>query len=101
MVNPKQFIENIEKTIKMEKVIFLKDKEINSVFAFFVEPEYGQYVCYDIIGGHSGCSLEYIIECEEAKEDEYLSIYKILTNVYEYDLEICTKESIDFLIEVN
>jgi hypothetical protein len=95
------FLNKQLKTSIMEKVIFLKDKEINSVFAFFIEPEHGQHVCYDPIGGHSGCCLEYVMECEEANEDEYMSIYKTLTNVYEYDLEICTKESINFLVEVN
>jgi hypothetical protein len=82
----------------MEKVIFLKDKEINSVFAFFTEPEDGDYICYDPIGGHSGCCLEYIMECEEAKECEYLPIYNQLIEYYGYDLKICHKDEFIFLV---
>jgi hypothetical protein len=75
----------------MEQVIFLKDKEINSVFAFFTEPEYGEYICFDPIGGHSGCCLEYAFECEEATEDEFMPVYKQLTNGYGYDLQVIPK----------
>lgn len=75
----------------MEQVIFLKDKEINSVFAFFTEPEYGEYICFDAIGGHSGCCLEYAFECEEATEDEFMPVYKQLTIGYGYDLQVIPK----------
>jgi len=82
----------------MEQVIFLKDKEINSVFAFFTEPEYGEYVCFDPIGGHSGCHLGYAAECEEATKEEYLPVYNQLIRCYGYDLKICHKDEFIFLV---
>jgi hypothetical protein len=80
----------------MEQVIFLKDKEINSVFAFFTKPEYREYICFDPIGGHSGCCIEYAFECEEATEDEFMPIYRQLTNGYGYDLQVIPKHKFNW-----
>jgi hypothetical protein len=83
----------------MEQVIFLKDHDQSTVFAFFTEPEYGEYVCYCPIGGHSGCHLGYASACEEATEAEYLPILKQLISYYGYNIEVVKKDSFDWDME--
>ena len=84
----------------MEQVIFLKDNGENTVFAFFTEPEYGEYICFDPIGGHSECNLKYASECVQATKDEYLPIYRQLTVNYGYDLQIVEKSFFDWDLEL-
>ncbi len=74
------------------KVQFLYNETENDLFAFFPEEIANRAtrnkLSYSHIGQHSECSQEYANESREATKEEYLELYKELTNVVGYDLQI-------------
>ncbi|MFN5417955.1 MAG: hypothetical protein ACK5B9_12930 [Flavobacteriia bacterium] len=74
------------------KVQFLYNETENDLFAFFPEEIANRAtrnkLSYSHIGQHSECSQEYANESREATKEEYLELYKELTNIVGYDLQI-------------
>jgi len=74
------------------KVQFLYNETENDLFAFFPEEIANRAtrnkLSYSHIGQHSECSQEYANESREATKEEYLDLYKELTNIVGYDLQI-------------
>ena len=78
------------------KVIFLYNEENDDLFAFFPEEIHNgeTKTAYSHIGQHSSCSLDHVAESREATFCEALELYKELTDLVGYDLEVCEKSSI-------
>lgn len=80
--NPKKL--PIKESVSEEEktdVLFLKDKDDDTVFAFFpneISDSKGNLTCYAHVGQHSACSQEYADECEKATSDEYKGLEKEL-----------------------
>lgn len=74
------------------KVLFLLDIMDNDVFAFFPELVEGKHsrLCYDHIGQHSECSIDYAKECKTANDYQYLPLINELNNIG-YELIILNK----------
>jgi hypothetical protein len=84
------------------KVIFKKDKESNTVFAFFPDMLYNvelygkdMKTCYAHLGQHSACLQNYADECKEAKYNEYADLLKELIG-QGYKLEVLNKQEIEY-----
>lgn len=79
------------------KVTFLYEANSRDVFAFFpttICMITGFYDSYSHIGQHSQCSIEYVRECREASPEDYAPLYKELTELIGYDLEVQNKNEI-------
>jgi hypothetical protein len=83
------------------KVIFKKDKESNTVFAFFPDMLYNVVLygkdmktCYAHLGQHSACLQDYADECEEAKYNEFVELLKELIG-QGYNLEVLNNQAIE------
>lgn len=83
------------------KVIFKKDKESNTVFAFFPDMLYNVWLygkdmktCYAHLGQHSACLKGYADECKEAKSYEFADLLKELIE-QGYSLEVLNSQSIE------
>ena len=88
--------------MKTTKVIFKKEKEGNTVFAFFPDMLYNvelygkdMKTCYAHLGQHSACLEEYAGECEEAKYNEYADLLKELVR-QGYKLEVLNNQVIEY-----
>jgi hypothetical protein len=83
------------------KVIFKKEKEGNTIFAFFPDMLYNvelygkdMKTCYAHLGQHSACLQGYADECEEAKYNEYSVLLKELIG-QGYDLQVLNNQAIE------
>lgn len=65
------------------KVLFLREKHGDGVFAYFPEEVHDakNKMCYAHIGQHSACSPEYTNECEQATFKEYEDLEKELISM--------------------
>jgi hypothetical protein len=81
----------LEKT----KVQFLFNEENEDLFAYFPEEIANRAtrnrLSYSKIGQHTECSQEYANESIQATKEQYLGLYKELTEIVGYDLEIVKK----------
>lgn len=80
------------KELPKTKVLFLYNTKNEDLFAFFPElkEKENTFLAYSQIGQHSECHIEYAKESKQAKESQYLSLHKELTNSG-YNLEIVDK----------
>ena len=83
------------------KVIFKKDKETDTVFAFFPEMDYNvplygteMKTCYAHLGQHSACLLSYADECREVQYYEYYALLQELIG-QGYKLEVLNSQEVE------
>lgn len=80
----------------MDKVIFLKERISEDIFAYFPEiggDNKGNKTCYAHIGQHSACSLGYVKECKLAEDYQDLKVELIELG---YDLDILNNKPFEY-----
>lgn len=86
----------------MTQVKFLIEKDGEGVFAFFPTEHFthsttdGRFTCYAHIGQHSACHIDYANECKEAQYNEYGGLLRELIGQGYKDLQIMTKQEIEY-----
>jgi hypothetical protein len=89
----------------MTRVKFLihPEDETQTVFAVFPQIAFGNnkrvskqetVLCYEHIGQHSECSIEYARECYEATAEQYEALCHELTSLVGYNLLVLNKSKI-------
>ena len=82
----------------MINVLFLKEKESDSIYAYFpaILEGINKYLCYAHIGQHSACHSDYIKECKEANYNEYSDLLKELIIIGYKNLNILNSQQITY-----
>ncbi len=80
----------------MTKVLFLKEKDGDGVFAYFPELVHNNDLktCYAHIGQHSACHPDYAKECTEAPINQFLDLLQELISIGYNDLLVMNEQTI-------